>query len=344
MTYERTEAFYKNVLRDFFGLKESDEFINDSISEDIKGGIEYALEKSGFTEEETNAITLKYEKNLPVKEIAAMTELISTEISSLLARFRHHMRYSTLKMYFMRGIEEGKRHEEAVKELIEKQENRGYDDFSGDIKRLDSVWLGFMDVKASTVERLYKADIKTFGQLLAVMNDRKSWKTLSAAFSKKEKQLIERNMYSLGLYERNGAEDAVTSFIFTWIDCGLCCGEFPVKEKVVLSRFDRLLYVKHYNGSDKLLYETKAAVSEDLAEDFFEELEKIKWEEDYSIPVCDGWAWEMVLGKGKGKDFKAVGTVEAPPEAEKLTAMINKMLCESYCPEAPHLWGLADEV
>lgn len=74
----------------------------------------------------------------------------------------------------------------------------------------------------------------------------------------------------------------------------------------------------HGTGEKYVSYETSIPVSPEMTENFFRELSSADWQEDYSILVCDGFCWEMSLKCGASVIIKSKGTVDAPPETEKL--------------------------
>ncbi|MBS4025025.1 MAG: hypothetical protein KGZ96_05050 [Clostridia bacterium] len=90
--------------------------------------------------------------------------------------------------------------------------------------------------------------------------------------------------------------------------------------------------IKHhqYNGlSDKPVKEYKYKVETAIIEAFFDNLvTKIKvqaWHDDYTVEVCDGWAWECKIRHSDNTVKKVVGTVEPPPRWNLLKNQIYKL-------------------
>ena len=51
---------------------------------------------------------------------------------------------------------------------------------------------------------------------------------------------------------------------------------------------------------------------------------------DYSVPVCDGYCWDLRLFSGKKIIRKISGTVEAPPLGEQIQSIISEIVGEDY--------------
>lgn len=50
------------------------------------------------------------------------------------------------------------------------------------------------------------------------------------------------------------------------------------------------------------------------------------WDEDYSVPVCDGWSWEFKMRHSNNTVKKVIGTVEPPPRGEILKKLIYQLV------------------
>ena len=51
----------------------------------------------------------------------------------------------------------------------------------------------------------------------------------------------------------------------------------------------------------------------------------MEWDDDYSVPVCDGYHWEVIIGFSDKTTKKVVGTVEPPINGKLFEEMIYKL-------------------
>lgn len=98
-------------------------------------------------------------------------------------------------------------------------------------------------------------------------------------------------------------------------------------------RIYRTGQIKHqqFNGlSDKPVNENKYNVDADEMDVFFDMLvNKIKiqdWIDNYSVEVCDGWAWKCKIRHSDHTVKKVIGTVEPPPKGNQLKDLIYKLV------------------
>ena len=52
----------------------------------------------------------------------------------------------------------------------------------------------------------------------------------------------------------------------------------------------------------------------------------LDWNKDYSVPVCDGYRWEVIIRFSDKTTKKVVGTVEPPLNGKLLEKMIYKLV------------------
>lgn len=101
-------------------------------------------------------------------------------------------------------------------------------------------------------------------------------------------------------------------------------------EKVIVYRSGRIKH-KLFNGLSEIAFqEFEYNISKLGAENFFMFLvSKIKveeWKSDYSIEVCDGWNWNFKIRYSNHQVINIYGTVEAPPNAKRLSNRIKKLV------------------
>ena len=138
-----------------------------------------------------------------------------------------------------------------------------------------------------------------------------------------------------------------TSLSIDWFDCGLCPGDSIVHEQITVSRINNAITIKQFDGADRLLVKTEVAVQEELVNDLFLYIDGLchtdAWASDYSVMVCDGFCWEMVIRFGRSRRQKIKGTVDLPPYGEVITRNIKDMLENTYCLVMPRIFGIDPE-
>lgn len=135
----------------------------------------------------------------------------------------------------------------------------------------------------------------------------------------------------------------ITSFSIDWYNCGLCCGDSIVHEKTTLHHRKREISIKQYNGMNTMLTETRCKVPKEDIEGFFLMLEQMdaenSWQSDYRVMVCDGWSWTVRIRYSNGTVKRVEGTVDLPPNGNKITKKIRNMLGKTFCIVEPQLFG-----
>lgn len=138
-----------------------------------------------------------------------------------------------------------------------------------------------------------------------------------------------------------------TSISIDWFDCGLCPGDSIVHEQITVSRIDNAIIIKQFDGTDRLLVKTEVAVQEEMVNDFFLYIDNLchanAWESDYSVEVCDGFYWEMLIRFGRSHRYKIKGTIDLPPYGDVITCKIEEMLENTYCLVMPRIFGISPE-
>lgn len=57
----------------------------------------------------------------------------------------------------------------------------------------------------------------------------------------------------------------------------------------------------------------------------YSEIKILEWDNDYSVPVCDGWAWQFIIRYSNRRTKKISGTVLSPPRGEQLKNYIYEL-------------------
>ena len=123
--------------------------------------------------------------------------------------------------------------------------------------------------------------------------------------------------------------DGVTGADFLWQSSGLISSEDICRVHTRLLQSE--LQVRRYNscglvnGSIYRLYGEPHAKLLSLLTKGLKAWDK----DDYSVPVCDGYSWELRLYSRKRLIRKITGTVEAPPLGEEIQNLINGIVGEA---------------
>lgn len=123
--------------------------------------------------------------------------------------------------------------------------------------------------------------------------------------------------------------EKITSIEITNRASGPYYEEEIVVETVKIYRAGKIKHLQYNGLSEKPVKEFDYKISSAEMNTFFDFLvSRIKiqdWNEDYSIPVCDGWSWEFKMRHSNDTVKKAMGTVEPPPRGKQLRSSIYKL-------------------
>ena len=121
----------------------------------------------------------------------------------------------------------------------------------------------------------------------------------------------------------------ITSVEISNTSWGLCRFEDIIRHKLILYRRGRIKHLLYNGLSDSPIQEHSHAINAEEMEAFFERLVseyKVQdWEPDYSVDVCDGMHWEIMIRHSDHTIRKIKGTVEPPPRGKKLREDIYKL-------------------
>ena len=199
--YEKGNEFYQNIIKETLRLTKGSDLIDYEVPADIKEGIDYVLNQYGYPGEEEDVIVLRFQRELPYKEIAILTGISAASVGSILTTFRQVLNFSPYRVYLLRGLSEGKIHEASVKELIEKAldpSKEGYADYSVDLDRLDSVYLGYFGISLNAAKLLYHYRVWKLGVIR--LFSKGDWNGIMPYFQKKDSERMTKLFADLGLF------------------------------------------------------------------------------------------------------------------------------------------------
>ena len=125
------------------------------------------------------------------------------------------------------------------------------------------------------------------------------------------------------------SEKSITSIEIKNTSCGLCSADEIISETLRIYKTGKIKHLQYNGLSNKHVKEYKYKVDASAMDAFFNILvTKIKiqtWNDDYTVEVCDGWAWECKIRHSDNTVKKVVGTVEPPPRGNHLKNQIYKL-------------------
>ena len=83
------------------------------------------------------------------------------------------------------------------------------------------------------------------------------------------------------------------------------------------------------SNSRKSIKTSEYKVSKNSVKEFFNKLSTdvkiLEWNDDYSVPVCDGYHWDVIIRFSDKSIKKVQGTVEPPTNGNLLEEMIYEL-------------------
>ena len=136
--------------------------------------------------------------------------------------------------------------------------------------------------------------------------------------------------------------ERITSFSRHWYDCGCSYVYDVLHENIKIHRNRRLMEFIQYDGFENIVSSTQIKLDGKETESFFSVLEKVssEWKTDYSVMVCDGFQWKMLLRHGSKKVTKIIGTVELPPQDNTICKYIRLFIENADSQIAPRMIGI----
>ena len=138
--------------------------------------------------------------------------------------------------------------------------------------------------------------------------------------------------------------DRITSFKLDWFDCGLCCVDDVVHERITIGRNKKQLVFAQLNGYGSVVGTEEIGIAPHLVEEFFAFLEQAEgqWETDYRVEVCDGSSWEVLIRYSTHKTKKILGTIDYPPCGPEIEKFIATVIEQAESLADPIMFGCAE--
>jgi len=110
-----------------------------------------------------------------------------------------------------------------------------------------------------------------------------------------------------------------------------CIGPNTISQVQTIIRETGQVEISTFKGiSEKPIELYECEISGKVIELFFKNLIKdvkiLDWKDNYSVEVCDGYHWDVIITFSDGTRKKVQGTVEPPPHGELLEEMIYTIL------------------
>ena len=138
--------------------------------------------------------------------------------------------------------------------------------------------------------------------------------------------------------------DRITTFKLDWYDCGLCCIEDVVHERLTISRNKNALEFVRFNGRGDPLSSETIGIQQASVDSLFSLLEHLDthWGTDYRVDVCDGSSWEITVRYSTNKTKHIHGTVEYPPYGPEVENQIRQILRQYQTFLEPIIFGCGE--
>ena len=124
--------------------------------------------------------------------------------------------------------------------------------------------------------------------------------------------------------------EKITSIEITNRASGPFCVVDIVVETLKIYRSGTIKYLQYNGLSEKPVkvfdYKIMKAEMNTFFDRLVSDIKVQNWEEDYSIPVCDGWSWKLKIRHSNNTVKKVKGTVEPPPRGKLLKTIIYKLI------------------
>ena len=136
----------------------------------------------------------------------------------------------------------------------------------------------------------------------------------------------------------------ITSLRIDWYDNGLACGDSIVHQAVSVYRNKLQVAYRGYNAIRKEPIESfDISIDAGQCEALFSLLESAEsakdFEQDFSVQVCDGSAWDMRLRHSDNRINLITGTVEYPKHGAAIERYIREAIDQAHILIDPMVFG-----
>lgn len=123
---------------------------------------------------------------------------------------------------------------------------------------------------------------------------------------------------------------AITSIEITHQSWGMISADEISKSNLNINKNGEIKVHLYNEVNDKISEIYKYKISNSEIEEFFRKLitdvKVLQWNDDYSVPVCDGWHWDIIINFCDKSIKKISGTVKPPTNGKVLEKMIYKLV------------------
>jgi len=123
---------------------------------------------------------------------------------------------------------------------------------------------------------------------------------------------------------------AITSIEITHQSWGMISADEISESNLNINKNGEIKVHLYNEVNDKISEIYKYKISNSEIEEFFRKLitdvKVLQWNDDYSVHVCDGWHWDIIINFCDKSIKKISGTVEPPTNGKVLEKMIYKLV------------------
>ena len=132
--------------------------------------------------------------------------------------------------------------------------------------------------------------------------------------------------------------NSIKSVIINWYDQGLRRPGPDDHFRTTINFEKKRITVAHVRPNGSYFYKTEVPATDESLQKLLSLFKNIAWEPDYTIPVCDGFEWDMTI-KDSTSPIKSHGTIGAPEGTKEIEELIYDMINESGSSDFPMLFG-----
>lgn len=172
--FEKNRGYYLNILRHYLDLEPDAMPIGGDLTEHGREGIDYAIEKIGFTDLENNIVIASFGHKMTRTEIATLLGVSENAVTITINKFKRYIKCTPYYMYLLRGSYEGEHFHKSISSIIYKQQNimkqGGYGDYIDEISNLDVRLMQLYGLSEDSAERCLKNGILKIGDIYHIVN------------------------------------------------------------------------------------------------------------------------------------------------------------------------------
>lgn len=171
------DIFYENLTKDVMGLSQDERLITGQISDNIKEGIDLALNSLDLTTTEKELLENRYTHAFTYEQCGSFYNVSHQKARADIKNIIERLRASSKYEHFFHGVMEGDYQEVQIYEVINKQ--RDYVKFGVGFDKKETIlgidlrYMSNICLDSKTVDTLYRKGCETLNDLITARNESK---------------------------------------------------------------------------------------------------------------------------------------------------------------------------